>query len=195
MNAHRWLQSTESLSQLDRPAGAVQDRLRRLLSRSRLDGLLRGDWLGHPVHPALVTVPIGAWSCSTVFDCIPGQQDTARRLIALGLAATPPAVLTGLADWSELDGPQRRVGVVHAAANLVASSCFLTSYRRRARGRVAAGKAWSLIGLLAVSAGGALGGHLSYALGAGVYRWQHGTEPTRSPGGRPLPPGNSGATR
>jgi hypothetical protein len=29
---------------------------------------LHGTWLGHPLHPLITDVPIGAWSVSTVLD-------------------------------------------------------------------------------------------------------------------------------
>ncbi|MFD1152057.1 DUF2231 domain-containing protein, partial [Saccharothrix hoggarensis] len=130
--------------------------------------LLRGAWLGHPVHPLLVTVPIGAWVCSAVLDVGFGDRAAARRLVLVGLAATPPTVLLGLADFSHLDVPQRRVGALHAVVNTLAAGCFLASTRCGDR----AARVWGLVGLLVLSAGGALGGHLSYAQGSGVGRWQ-----------------------
>ncbi|HVL85410.1 MAG TPA: DUF2231 domain-containing protein [Pseudonocardia sp.] len=172
MDIQRLLSSTEDLRQVDGPAAAASAHLRRVLGGTRTDRFLRGSWLGHPVHPLLVTVPIGAWTGAAVLDGVPGQQEAARRLVGLGVAFTAPAVIAGLADWSALDTRQRRVGVVHAATNAVAAACFAVSYRRRGQGKHAAGAAWGLAGLTWVGIGGALGGHLSYALGAGVGRWQ-----------------------
>lgn len=174
---HRWLRAAESLSQVDGIGAALQDRVRRALNGTRMDRLLRGSWLGHPVHPLLVTVPIGAWSSASLFDAMPRQQTAARRMVAIGLLMTPPSVIAGLADYGELDRTQRRVATVHAGVNAVASACLLTSYAHRARGRDRKGAAWTLAGLTLVGAGGALGGHLSYALGAGVGRWQERAEP------------------
>jgi uncharacterized membrane protein len=170
MNVHRMLRSVESLRAVDRPAAAAARGVRRVLRATRTDGLIRGRWLGHPVHPLLVTLPIGAWLCAAVLDI--KQRDAARRLVAIGLAATPPTVLAGVADFSGLNVEQRRVAVVHAAANVVSAGCFAASYVYRLRRQENAGTAWSTLGLLAVGAGGALGGHLSYAQGGGVYRWQ-----------------------
>jgi uncharacterized membrane protein len=170
MNLHRVLRSVEKFGSVDRPATAAARGVRRVLRATHTDGLIRGKWLGHPVHPLLVTVPIGAWLCAAVLDF--KQRDAARRLVAIGLLATPPTVLAGIADFSGLDVRQRRVAVAHAAANAVAAGCFGASYLYRLRRAETAGTAWSTAGLLAVGAGGALGGHLSYAQGAGVYRWQ-----------------------
>ncbi|MCT2587751.1 DUF2231 domain-containing protein [Actinophytocola gossypii] len=165
------LRKAESVTAVDGPARAVADTARRVVLGSRAGNLLRGSWLGHPVHPLLVTLPIGAWTSGLVLD-LTGRRNAARQLVAVGLAATPPTVLAGLADFADLDTRQRRVGLLHASANLVAAGAFLCSYRCRLRGRHRAGTVWSTLGLLAIGAGGALGGHLAYAQGAGVGRWE-----------------------
>ena len=33
-----------------------------------LQDLLHGTWLGHPLHPALTDVPLGAWTAAMVLD-------------------------------------------------------------------------------------------------------------------------------
>jgi len=131
---------------------------------------LRGHALGHPLHPIAVTVPIGAWVCSAAFDLLPDGRDTARRLVAAGLLTAPAAVVLGLADYTGLDVRQRRVGLVHAAANATATALFGASYLARRGGR--GGRLLGALGLAAAGLGGALGGHLAYAQGAGMFRWQ-----------------------
>jgi hypothetical protein len=168
---HRMLEGLERARVLDVPAEFLAKPLRRLLG-GRAGETLRGRELGHPLHPLVVTVPIGAWVCSSVLDCLPGNDSAARRLVAIGLAATPATVLLGAADYSGLDRHQRRVGLLHALANAVAAGVFATSYAARRRGKVKTGKALNVAGLLVLGVGGALGGHLSYAQGAGVFRWQ-----------------------
>ncbi|WP_092526636.1 DUF2231 domain-containing protein [Amycolatopsis arida] len=173
MTVHRLIRAADSFRAADRFSGAAARWLRRAI-QGRAAGVLRGAWLGHPVHPLLVTVPLGAWIGAAALDPWPHQRDAARRLVALGLAVVPPAVVAGLADFPELTTTQRRVAVLHAATNTVGAGCFVASYRHRARGADRVGIAWTWLGLLGISAGGALGGHLSYALGAGVHRWQGG---------------------
>jgi len=171
VNLHGVLRAAERATALDRPGATVAGVARRVLGTGRLDRALRGAWLGHPVHPLLVTVPIGAWACSAVADAT-GQRDTARTLVTIGLTATPPTVVAGLADYSRLDARQRRVGMLHALGNAGAAGCFLVSRLLRDRPSPVAASVWSAVGLVMVGAGGALGGHLSYAQGAGVGRWQ-----------------------
>jgi uncharacterized membrane protein len=174
---HRLLAAVERARILDGPAEAVVKPLRRLFG-GRAGRSLRGEELGHPLHPLAVTLPIGAWLCSSLLDFLPGNDSAARRLVAVGLLATPAAMVLGAADYSELDVRQRRVGLAHAAGNALAAAVFTQSYFARARGAKAAGKTLNLVGLLVLGAGGALGGHLAYAQGAGVFRWQSGTAGT-----------------
>jgi uncharacterized membrane protein len=170
MGLHEILRRTESVTAVDRPAGALARTIGTILP-GKVAELLRGSWLGHPVHPLLVTVPIGAWTSAAVFDGL-GRRRAARQLIGLGLAAVPAAVLAGAADYPGLTTVQRRTGVVHAATNSVATAFLLASYLCRVRGSHRAGIALSAVGLTALSVGGALGGHLAYAQGGGVYRYQ-----------------------
>ena len=172
MNLHRVLAAVERFRFLDRTAESASRVAGTVVDRAHLGTVLRGSWLGHPVHPLLVTVPIGAWSSSIVFDVVFKDPATARRLVGIGLAATPPTVLAGWADYALLNRPQQRVGVVHAASNGTAVALFALSYRAYRRERQAAARRYCLLGLIAMGVGGALGGHLSYAQGAGVFRWQ-----------------------
>lgn len=167
----RLLEAAETVRVGEAQAASLQRTLRDALDGTRVDALLRGRWLGHPVHPLLITVPIGAWTSAAVLDLTSGQDAAARRLVGTALLSLVPTVVTGLADWSGLDERQRRVGVLHAGGNALSIICLALSYRARRRGRSRSGAAWSLVGALPLSVAGALGGHLSYAQGAGVKRW------------------------
>ena len=173
MNVHRILRAAESARELDRPAAIVATSVRRVLGQGRLADWARGSFLGHPIHPILVTLPIGAWSSAAVMR-LAGHNDTARQLVLIGLLAVPPTVATGLADFPDLDTYQRRVGVIHAASNTVATLLFSAAYRSH-DDRMST--AFGAAGLAMAGAGGALGGHLAYALGAGVHRWQNAAAP------------------
>ena len=98
-----------------------------------------------------------------------------------------PSALAGFTDWSQLHPQQQRVGLVHAAANVTATGLYLASLVQRARGSQGSGKVLAYLGLATVSAGGFLGGHLTYRQAAGV---NHSEEiPHRFPSGwHPLAP-------
>ncbi|AWH00293.1 MULTISPECIES: DUF2231 domain-containing protein [Rhodococcus] len=173
---------TESATWLDGPAELLGRQLSRLAD-TPVGAVLHGTPVGHPLHPALVTVPIGAWTAAVAFDAL-RQPEAARRLIGLGLLATPPTVLAGWVDWVHTDTVQRRVGLIHAVVNGTGAALMALSYRRRRRGRTpgavtlnapgavtlnAPGAvALSAAGAALIGLGGLLGGHLAYSLGANV---------------------------
>jgi nitrite reductase/ring-hydroxylating ferredoxin subunit/uncharacterized membrane protein len=157
----------ERIEQADR-LDPVSDRLQRLIGGlpQAVRDLLHGVWLGHPLHPAMVHAPVGAWLSAAVLDAIPGQRRAATTLLATGTVAAVPAAMAGWNDWASLDRDQRRTGLVHALANATALALFTGSLVARARGR--RGRALSYAALGIAGAGAYLGGHLSYRQGAGV---------------------------
>jgi nitrite reductase/ring-hydroxylating ferredoxin subunit/uncharacterized membrane protein len=158
----------ERASALDRVGDRLQSRVWSLLRSQRVKDALHGVWLGHPLHPALVQIPIGAWISSAVLDLMPGQrrmpghQRAATTLVAVGAASALPTALTGVNDWSWLWQEERRVGLVHAATNTLAVALYAGSLVARLRGRHQIGRTLGLFGLAAVNAGGYIGGHLVY---------------------------------
>lgn len=167
---HKLFGYTEKATALDGTSNSLRDGLRRVLSNSAMDRVLRGDWLGHPLHPALVALPIGTWIAATVFDTFTDDAAAPRRLLGLGLLSLGGVLTTGWADWSVGDERQRRVGLIHAAANGTAATLILASYVRRCDGEVpdTLTKSLSAGALPLVGVGGALGGHLAYVLGSGM---------------------------
>lgn len=163
----RLVERIEAASWLD-PAGA---RLNALVSKVVRPGMvedtLSGTPTGHPAHPPLVTVPIGAWTSALVLDAT-GQQDAARTLVGLGCVTALPAAVTGASDWLSTDGAERRVGLVHAAANDLALAAFTASWFARRSGHATRGRVLAGVGAGLLTAGGWLGGHLAYAQGVGV---------------------------
>ncbi|QAY59988.1 (2Fe-2S)-binding protein [Microbacterium protaetiae] len=165
---NRVLKKLESARDLDRITLPLSGFVNRLIPVGKVRDLLHGVPLGHPLHPMLVQVPVGAWLSAVVLDRMPGTGRSATVLIGLGTAAAVPAAASGILDWAKAHESQMRVGVVHWAANAVAVGCFAASFVQRVRGRTAAGKRLALAGLSAATIGGYLGGHLAYrqALGA-----------------------------
>jgi nitrite reductase/ring-hydroxylating ferredoxin subunit len=116
----------------------------------------------------LVQVPVGAFVSAAVLDLMPGMRDAATKLIGLGVATAPPAILAGWTDWSQMTKDRQRVGLVHASANGVAVALYAASLLARKRGRSGAGMGLAFAGLSMAGLGAYLGGHLSYARSAGV---------------------------
>ena len=161
----------EQAEGLDRAAGAVEKAVTAVLPKGPVKDALHGTWLGHPVHPLLVAVPIGLWSGASLLD-LSGERTAARRLVGAGVLAALPTALTGLADWSEVGAFQRpkRVGLVHAAVNDLTVALYAASWLARRRGDSARGARLALVGVAGLAVGGFLGGHLAYSEGVGVNR-------------------------
>jgi len=160
------LDRVERLEMLDRVAEPVEQ-IENKVPEGVRQGLTGVPWLGSRLHPALVHFPLGAWAAASVMDAA-GRPDTARSLTVLGVATAIPAAATGLADWSGLRTGQKRIGLVHAATNSVALLLYAGSIAARCSRHVGLGQKLGLAGLIAVSAGGAIGGDLVYRRAAGV---------------------------
>jgi nitrite reductase/ring-hydroxylating ferredoxin subunit len=133
-----------------------------------LKDFLHGTWLGHPLHPVLVQVPVGSWISAGLLDAIPPLRPAATVLIGTGVAAAVPAALSGAADWSEQEAGVRRLGAVHAGLNTVALGLYVGSLVARGRDRGGLGRLLSYAGLGLASASAAIGGHMSYAQSSGT---------------------------
>lgn len=152
----------ESASALDPLVRAVRPLADALVADPGRRALLRGAWLGHAVHPLLTDGPIGMWTSALTLDLVGGSESrtAARRLIGLGVLTAVPTAVTGWAEWSGIGEREQRVGVVHAASNVVALGLFAASWRARRRGRQLRGKAIAVLGASALGVGDYLGGHL-----------------------------------
>jgi nitrite reductase/ring-hydroxylating ferredoxin subunit/uncharacterized membrane protein len=170
----------EDASALDRVADPLTAAVRSALPAGPLKDTLSGTWLGHTLHPVLTDVPIGAWTSSLMLDAVGGRESrrAADRLIAIGILAALPTAATGISDWGDTQPKERRVGLVHAAANTTALALFSGSLLTRRRGRRARGVALSLAGAGALGVGGYLGGHLVLARGLGVDRTAFASPPS-----------------
>lgn len=93
--------------------------------------------LGHSPHPAVVTLPIGAWMVSNISDGLSvltgddAYEDTARVSMAIGLVGAAGAAMTGLRDYGFIPQdrqPNHDVATTHGLGNALAGTLFITSY-------------------------------------------------------------------
>ena len=131
----------EKWKALDQVAEPLARAVGRAVRPAPVRNVLSGTVIGHPLHPLLTDVPIGAWTMAAVLDVAggPGTSRAADVLVAAGLAAAVPTAATGLNDWSDTQGADRRIGLVHATANSVALTFYTASLAARLRGRRGAG--------------------------------------------------------
>ncbi len=158
----------EQTAALDPAVTAVKKAVDAALPAPGARDALHGVWLGHPLHPALVALPLGSWVSATVLDLLPGSRRAAQTLVGLGIVTAVPTAAAGAADWSDLHPQQQRTGLVHALANAVTLGLQIASWRARRRGRHARGVALSLAAVSAGGLGAYLGGHLAYRQAAGA---------------------------
>jgi hypothetical protein len=161
----RWTLRLEETTALDRPVQALEPRIRTVFGTGARGSVLRGDWLGHAVHPVLTDVPLGTWTSATLLDLFGGPDSSAaaQRLVGAGLLAAAPTAWTGWAQWSVAGPRDKRVGLVHAVTNGVAVGVYAASWLARRRGRHGAGKRLALAGAAVTGLGAYLGGHLTEA--------------------------------
>jgi uncharacterized membrane protein len=161
---------------------------------------------GHPLHPVLVALPIGAWAASLAFDVASRVVDDpaflvqgSRWLIAFGVVAALGAAMVGFLDLFAIPPGTRahRVALLHMTLNLGVVASYAVNFLLRPEPDTAAGAGPAAgvgIGFIAASAvtfavlgvSGFLGGELAYRYGVRV-----ADEDTQASGfdGRPAAPG------
>lgn len=164
----------------------------RMRQAKRPVTLLAGPY-GHPLHPAVVAVPIGCWIASLVFDVGSRLVDDgsflvqgSRWLIALGVLGALAAAMLGFLDFFTIPGgtPAFRTALVHLSLNLGVTAAYVVNFllRDAADPRVGWGVlVLSLVSLAVLSVSGYLGGMLAYRYGVRV-----ADESTQSEGYRVL---------
>jgi uncharacterized membrane protein len=169
-----WIRSMvgnlESNRSIDGSLG-LYDRASTRLNEGRTGAVLRGEWLGHALHPLMTDVPLGCWMSASLLDLVGGRRSraSARRLLGIGILAAVPTAASGLADYGTIETQtSRRVAAVHGAGNTLALLAYVRSWRLRGRGHHLRGMAWALSGGAMAVVTGYLGGHLSFARAVGT---------------------------
>lgn len=95
--------------------------------------LLQGKWLGHPLHPALVHIPLGLWTGACVLDVLvacgidnPVFVRLSCYAVLVGLLGALIVIPTGVADWAPIkkEKPAWKLGVAHMLLNLIATGVW-----------------------------------------------------------------------
>jgi uncharacterized membrane protein len=151
-------------------------------AKQPLSAYLAGRY-GHPYHPALVSVPLGAWVSSLVFDVAshaarkPGFLAAgAEWLIAIGIAGAGVAALVGLLDLAVIPAGTAvyRTAWAHASINALVIAGYVVDFALRKHSYQLGAPvsprmvAWSGGCLLLLMASGYLGGKLAYRFGVRV---------------------------
>jgi nitrite reductase/ring-hydroxylating ferredoxin subunit/uncharacterized membrane protein len=152
---------------LDQAADYVMELAKPLLEMpqaGKVMDFLHGRWLGHALHPVLTDAPIGLWAGSLLLDMV-GAHKSAGVLSAAGSASGVGAAVTGLADWSDSVGRDRRLGILHGLLNVGGLSLQVLSLSARLRRRKRSALMLSAAGFTVSSAAAYLGGELVFDRG------------------------------
>ncbi len=166
----------EWLAPVEKVLGTVADTLflKDVPSGEKLRNFFHGTWFGHPLHPVITDVPLGAWTAATVLDVYELATGDDRfapgadAAVGIGLLGAAGAALTGLNDWNYTYEKPRRVGAMHAVTNIAATACYLGSWWQRRNGCRNVGLATGFLGFGLSMVGAYLGGHLVYNERIGV---------------------------
>ena len=161
----------EEAQGLDPVAHAIAPVIRQAFATGVRGEVLRGDWLGHALHPLLTDLVVGTWTSATLLDVVGGADSgkAAQRLVGLGLLAFVPTAWSGWAEWSDAGPREQRVGLVHVGTNAAAAGVYYASWRARRRGQGVKGAALSLLGAAVSGSAAYLGGHLAIARKVGSH--------------------------
>lgn len=146
---------------------------------------LLGHWLGHPLHPAVVHLPIALWLGALVFDVLTlagvGGNHLVRTSywgIFLGLASLAIVVPAGIAEWTQIkrERPAWTLALWHMILNVTVAAVLAVSLYFRSGDAYYADRVPMTAFLLNLAANGVLmvsgyiGGRMVYHHGVGVAR-------------------------
>ena len=85
---HDLLEQLASLEAVDGLAKPLAKAVRGIKAPAKVNEALSGTWLGHPVHPLLIVVPMGSWISAVLLDWLGGEdaESAADLLVGVGVA-------------------------------------------------------------------------------------------------------------
>lgn len=172
VRGQRWLDPVSEAIQ--RPIGGLYAALGA--PGTAIKDVLHGTTvLGHPLHPAVTDVPVGAWTVGLVADWLfvatgrvpPVAGDLA---LAVGVAVAVLAAVSGYTDFHDTFGHERRVAALHGLTmtlvvllEVVSLVIRLGAPSGRVFAIVISTIAWAIVAFAAYA-----GGHLTFGIGSAV---------------------------
>lgn len=178
----------------DRISDALQNAIKVLIGANhapprRFKTFLHGTWLGHPLHPVVTDIPLGAWLIAAILDVVwlvaPGTGAWGARgaelAVIVGVVGALGSAVTGMADWSDTYGAERTVGLLHGSLNTLALVFYIVSAVLRlttGTGETVAGAVVGFVGLALVLVAAYFGGDMVFGKGTGVNHtaWEAASE-------------------
>jgi nitrite reductase/ring-hydroxylating ferredoxin subunit/uncharacterized membrane protein len=179
----KWLDAVASVF------GAIVEGFYRLPGTGVIKTLLHGTWpLGHPLHPAITDITIGAYTAAVALDVYYlATRDTtlvraADFVLLLAVVSSVIAIVSGLTDWKDTFAEERRTGMLHGLIMVVANVLFVASLEMRTSATPDQRMiviALSALGWVVMLVGAFFGGELPYGYGTQVNRQAWSEHPTK----------------
>jgi uncharacterized membrane protein len=136
----------------------------------------------HPIHPALVTIPIGAFVLAFIGDIATSEVKTqfwysfALCCLGIGILGALLAAIFGFIDYFSVPmTPQvKKLATSHMVLNLTAVALYIGSFSLRMNNAAFLTGRWTLVialevlGLLILASSGWIGGQMAYVHRVGV---------------------------
>ena len=129
---------------------------------------------GHPLHPAIITVPVGLFPASYVLDILAlttnsdNLAEAAYYNMLIGYVGAGAALATGYLDYRQMakNDPAHATATTHGLMNAGLAGIYaLNLWVRRKNKRSGFGLALSTLGTLGLLVSGYLGGEIAYGRG------------------------------
>lgn len=169
----------ESMPFLNRYGTEIKTSLHRAILKGgkparQLADLLHGTWLGHPLHPVMTDVTIGAWVFGAVFDVLylltfkRRHRDSADLLTTIGTISAFPTAIAGMTDYSTIKKDAVAYGALHGILNSAGLMLYVLSVRARNSGHHGRGIRLSLMAMVLLLFSAWIGGEMTYRKRVGV---------------------------
>ncbi|HEX5510677.1 MAG TPA: hypothetical protein VFX41_03110, partial [Actinomycetales bacterium] len=80
-----WIEQAKALDVVAKPVASVVSKVVR--ARPSLHNVLSGTPIGHPLHPILTDVTIGAFTMGTLLDLVGGRRSAPAANLLVGVGA------------------------------------------------------------------------------------------------------------
>ena len=200
--AHRLLKNAKWLDGFANVFGAIVDGFYKLPGTGGIKNVLHGTWpLGHPLHPAITDITIGAYTAAVALDVLflfnsqafvnarvgneAGLGHAADFVLIVAFVSSLIAIASGLTDWKDTFSEERRTGMLHGLIMVVATGMFAASIVLRLPGGIQGAELRTLaielsgLGWIVMLVGAFFGGEMAYGYGTQVNRQAWSEHPTK----------------
>ncbi|HET9878521.1 MAG TPA: Rieske (2Fe-2S) protein [Candidatus Limnocylindria bacterium] len=138
-----------------------------------LQDFLNGSWLGHPLHPVLTDVVVGAATVAVMLDVlrivfrVPGLELATTWTVALTVLSALGTIVTGLTDFKDTapGSSSRNVAGLHGLINIGGTALFAVALVLRLLDHNNWAALIFVVGYGVVSVGAFIGGHVVFKYG------------------------------